>query len=75
MGVDEDLALEKLVAGLKTDTNAYIYHAYDHYFCPMGYEISATRPPDAYKALGDIDKNNLEYWIFIGEPSKCYPTF
>lgn len=29
----------------------FIYHAHDHYFCPMGYEIVPRRPPDAYKKL------------------------
>lgn len=29
----------------------FIYHANDHYFCPMGYEIVPRQPPDAYKKL------------------------
>lgn len=60
---------------MRTDTHAFIYHAYDHYFCPMGYEICPYRPADAYKSFEEIEKNESEHWIFIGEPSKCYPTF
>ena len=30
---------------------SFIYHAHDHYFCPIGYEICPKRPVDAYKKL------------------------
>lgn len=39
-GVDEELALEKLKTGLMSENNGFIYHAHDHYFCPMGFELT-----------------------------------
>lgn len=74
-GVDADFALEKLKDGLRSENNGFIYHAHDHYFCPMGFEVTTTRPMDAYKKIEDVNENELEPWIFIGEPSKCYPCF
>ncbi len=72
-GVDEEYAKSKLIEGLKNENMAFIYHAYDHYFCPIGYEVTSLKPTDAYKKLEDIDPKNLEYWIMIGEPAKFYP--
>jgi len=75
IGVDEKTALQKLIDGLKSENHSFIYHCYDHYFCPMGFEITPSNPIDAYKQLDDIDPNELETWILIGEPSKCHPVF
>ena len=72
IGVDEDQALHKMMNGLKSENNAYVYHCHDHYMCPMGFEITPSNPPDAYKKLEDIDEENLEHWIFVGEPSKVF---
>ena len=36
----------------------------------MGFEITPSNPPDAYKKIEDINPNSLEHWILIGEPSK-----
>ena len=74
-GITEDIALEKLTEGLRSGNNGYIYHCHDHYCCPMGYEITSTRPQDAYTKLDDINKSDQEYWIYVGEPSRCFPTF
>ncbi|KAL4466031.1 hypothetical protein ABPG74_004268 [Tetrahymena malaccensis] len=74
-GIDEKEALERLEEGLRNENMTFIYHAHDHYFCPVGYEIVPRRPPDAYKKLEDIDPNEVDHWIFIGEPSKRYPAF
>ena len=36
----EKSARKALVEGLNSDGKiSYIYHAYDHYFCPVGYEF------------------------------------
>ncbi|KAL4485834.1 hypothetical protein ABPG72_012374 [Tetrahymena utriculariae] len=74
-GIDEKEALDRLEEGLRNENMTFIYHAHDHYFCPVGYEIVPRRPPDAYKKLEDIDPNEVDHWIFIGEPSKRYPAF
>ena len=43
-GVDEDYAKNKLIEGLKSENTTFIYHAYDHYFCPIGFEITTLKP-------------------------------
>jgi hypothetical protein len=37
--------------------------------------MTPSRPPDSYRRTEEIDPNNFDYWVFIGEPSKCYPSF
>ncbi len=41
--------------GLRSDKMSYIYHAHDHYFCPLGYEITPNWGIEAYKKLEEID--------------------
>ena len=35
----EQSAKKALVEGLNNPNMCFIYHAYDHYFCPVGYEF------------------------------------
>lgn len=58
-----------------SDNTAYIYHAYDHYFCPIGFEETPTKAVDCYKSKKEIQSKNLESWILIGETAKNYPCF
>lgn len=37
-GVTSQLALERLRTLLKSKNHAFIYHCYNHYFCPVGFE-------------------------------------
>lgn len=46
--IDENLALKNLLEGLKSERKAYIYHCYNHYMCPIGYEITHKNPMDSY---------------------------
>lgn len=62
-----------MVTGLQDESKAYIYHCWNHYFCPIGYELTPTKPYDAYSAVNEICE--LDTWIIIGEVSKCYPVF
>lgn len=70
--IDADLALHKLKEGLKSDRVGYIYHSYDHYFCPIGYEITPNRGFEAYKSIEEIDMDSAHHWIIIGEVAKPY---
>ncbi len=54
--MDEENALMRLEQGLKSDNMAYIYHSYDHYFCPIGYDITPCKQQDAYKPAYQIEK-------------------
>ena len=42
-------ALESLKEGLRDPAMAFIYHCYNHYFCPIGYEEVPKNAIDAYK--------------------------
>lgn len=74
-GVDREVALQKLEAGLQGDKQAFVYHAYDHYFCPVGYEITPNRGCEAYEPLENINKTDAVHWIIIAEPAKPYQFF
>lgn len=74
-GIDRDLALQKMEAGLQGDKQAFIYHALDHYFCPVGYEITPNRGFEAYEPLDRIKVEDAQHWIIIAEPAKPYPFF
>lgn len=71
--IDQEKAFEMLKDGLKGEEKAYIYHCWNHYMCPIGFEMTPTKPMDAYKKLEDITE--LEKWLIIGEISKAYPVF
>lgn len=76
--VDAESARRLLIKGLRDTGKAYIYHCWNHYFCPVGFELTPNNPYDAYKKQeGDdlLDPSKFETWIIIGEVSKCYPTF
>jgi hypothetical protein len=59
--------------GLKDEKRAYIYHCYNHYMCPVGFDNTPTKPFDAYKPNSEICE--FTPWIIVGEISKCYPCF
>lgn len=71
--IDEQKAFEMLSSGLQGTEKTYIYHCWDHYMCPIGYEITPLRPMNAYKSLKDIGE--FERWLIIGEISKAHPVF
>ena len=48
-GMKPDKALDALKDGLKTPSMAFIYHCYNHYFCPIGFEDVPKLATDAYK--------------------------
>ena len=42
-------ALMALKAGLRNPNKAYIYHCYNHYMCPVGYEEMPEEKYNVYK--------------------------
>ena len=72
-GMGSEEALLKLKEGLKDNKKSYIYHCYNHYMCPIGFESTPTKPHLAYATGAEI----FEYqeWIIIGEISKTSPVF
>lgn len=74
-GVPKEEALHGLIEGLKTTSKAFIYHCYNHYMCPIGYELASLVPSDAYKKLEQIKESDIVPYIIIGECSKTSPIF
>lgn len=74
-GKSAEQALKELTQGLTSNNKAYIYHCFNHYMCPIGFEIAPLRPSDAYKPLSEINPSELQAFIIIGEASKAYPIF
>ncbi|CAH1780997.1 unnamed protein product [Owenia fusiformis] len=64
-------ALLKLKKCLKEKDMSFIYHAENHYFCPIGFEDMAVNEIDAYK--GELDQSDVETWILIGDSKKNHP--
>jgi len=48
-GLSGDEALRQLKKGLHNQQMAFIYHCYNHYFCPIGYDDSPIKTVDAYR--------------------------
>jgi hypothetical protein len=71
--VSSNDALQNLKAGLRSESRAYIYHCYNHYMCPIGFEETPSKPYQAYAAKEEICET--DDWIIIGEISKMYPCF
>ena len=68
-GISEEEGCLNLKRGLQSENKAYIYHCWNHYFCPIGFEDTPTKPYQAYSA----ELSEWDTWIMIGEVSKCYP--
>eukprot|EP00742_Colponemidia_sp_Colp-10_P003783 GILJ01004028.1.p1 GENE.GILJ01004028.1~~GILJ01004028.1.p1 ORF type:complete len:414 (-),score=67.94 GILJ01004028.1:310-1515(-) len=71
VGVSADDALDKLKQGLRDTKTAFIYHCFNHYLCPIGYDEMPISQVDAYQA--EVSKHDTETWIAIGEPSRAHP--
>lgn len=52
LGVTKNMNAKKarieLKKGLRSKTTAYIYHCYNHYMVPIGYEETSFDPTEAY---------------------------
>lgn len=48
-GVKPEQALAGLKDGLRDCRTAFIYHCWNHYFCPIGYEEVPRHCHDAYR--------------------------
>ena len=70
---DQYLALDLIKDGLRADDRSYIYHCYNHYMCPVGFEMTPVKPFDSYSLMADISE--FDTWIIIGEISKMHPSF
>ena len=51
-GMKPRQALGSLKEGLRGTATAFIYHCWNHYFCPIGYEEVPKKCSDAYRYDG-----------------------
>ena len=58
--------VQKFEKDLRRDDIAFIYHCYNHYFCPIGYEITPEDPAFAFSTLEEVSQSPTEHWIIIG---------
>ncbi len=60
-------ALLALKRDLRKDDFAMIYHCYNHYFCPVGFESSPVLAHEAYAV--DV-KGESDHTLLVGDSSK-----
>ena len=66
------MARENLESLLHSDDYAFIYHCYNHYCCPIGYEKEPVENKKIYKS----DDSNTEYsdFILVADTSRKYES-
>jgi len=72
IGLSGEEALRRLKKGLHDPQTAFIYHSYNHYFCPIGYDDSPNKAVDAYRS--QLYEDEVETWILIGDTSCKHPS-
>mmetsp|Transcript_6955 Transcript_6955/g.10177 ORF Transcript_6955/g.10177 Transcript_6955/m.10177 type:complete len:329 (-) Transcript_6955:9-995(-) len=66
---------KKMLDGLKSTNKAYIYHSFNHYMCPIGYEVTNQDPTRAYEqkiATAEQTARANDIYIIMGDTSKSY---
>lgn len=80
-GMTSRLALDRLKTLLKSKNHAFIYHCYNHYCCPIGYEAEPRGQTEVYEESkvenneNNNDDNNPTVWVLVAETSRKYPAF
>lgn len=72
VGIDGITAKENLESLLHSDDHAFIYHCYNHYCCPIGYE----KEPLDQKKIFHSDATKTEYCdlILVADTSRKYES-
>ncbi len=71
-GLDGKSAKDILEKLLHTDDHAFIYHCYNHYFCPIGYEREPQNAKKIYENV--VDDTDFTDTILIADTSKKYQS-
>ena len=72
-GIDETEVLKRVMKGLQRGDRAYIYHCYNHYMVPVGFEEMPSKPELAYKK--DLSPDQVETFLLIADNSRKHQTF
>ena len=62
IGLSGEEALRRLKKGLHDPQMAFIYHSYNHYFCPIGYDDSPSKAVDAYRWVLTLALLKTQEW-------------
>lgn len=75
IGLTSKMALERLQTLLKSKNHAFIYHCYNHYFCPIGFELEPKCQESVYQNNTSTSEAGNEFteWLFVAETSRKYP--
>jgi hypothetical protein len=74
-GLTSEAARERLFKQLKWKNAAFIYHCYNHYCCPVGYEREPVDKRRVYSDESGSDKDEFVDWLLIADTSRKYPCF
>lgn len=74
-GVTGKLANEKLKKLLKTKDVAFIYHCYNHYCCPIGFESEPVDRSKVYNYKSDEIDQRFVDWFLLADTSRKYSSF
>lgn len=75
-GITSKLAKDRLQTLLRSKDSAFIYHCYNHYCCPIGFEREPSSPTNIYFKTTETgaDEEFMD-WFIIGDPSRKYQQF
>lgn len=70
-GINGKIAKENLETLLHSNDYAFVYHCYNHYCCPIGYEKEPLDHKKIFKTNGNVDFLD---WILVADTSKKYQS-
>ena len=66
-------AFKALKQGLQNPNKAYIYHCYNHYMCPVGFEEMPLEKHNVFRK--ELEGKDLESYLVMADQAKPQPTF
>ena len=73
LGISSQQAVLNLKRDLALESKAFIYHCFNHYCCPIGFEETPVYANQAYVERKDVTESDT--WVIIGDPSRRHPVF
>ena len=67
-----DTILREYITDIKNKKKAFVYHCYNHYLTPLGYDIVPNDP--AKGCLDVVDCEGADFWIILGETTRQQPS-
>lgn len=74
LGINDNMAKNRLFNLLKSKNAAFIYHCHNHYICPIGYEREPLKKTNIYSSDDKLDSEQFVDWIFLADTSRKYQS-